>query len=104
MDLPNKQACLKAGNANCSFETMGRTYVEAGACGIPVIGARVGGVPSVVEDGKNGLFVNDPELVGKITHLLDDPGLRSRMAAEGVRLANERFSWRRVGGVRGGPC
>ena len=42
-------------------ETMGRTYFEAGACGIPVLGARVGGVPDVVRHGENGLLVDDPE-------------------------------------------
>lgn len=82
-------------------ETMGRTYFEAGGCGVPVIGARVGGVPSVIEDGKNGLLVDDPEdvdeVAARISQLLADPTLRSRMGAEGVKLAREKFSWERVG-------
>lgn len=82
-------------------ETMGRTYFEAGGCGTPVIASNVGGVPSVVEHGKNGLLVDNPEnvseVVEKITELLDDPGLRERMGAEGIRLAKEKFSWESVG-------
>ncbi|MFO7869934.1 MAG: glycosyltransferase family 4 protein [Kiritimatiellia bacterium] len=38
-------------------EGMGRAFVEAMASGLPVIGAAVGGVPSLIEDGKNGLLV-----------------------------------------------
>lgn len=86
-------------------ETMGRTYFEAGGCGIPVIGARVGGVPSVIEDGKNGLLVDDPEDVeevsGVVSQLLSDPALRAKMGAEGVKLAAEKFSWERVGNAFG---
>ena len=37
------------------------------------------------------------EVVEKITELLDDPGLRERMGAEGIRLAKEKFSWESVG-------
>ena len=82
-------------------ETMGRTYFEAGGCGIPVVAANVGGVPSVVEHGKNGLLVDDPEnvdeVVEKVTTLLDNPELRERMGSEGIRLATEKFSWKMVG-------
>lgn len=82
-------------------ETMGRTYMEAGACGIPVVASRVGGVPSVVEDGKNGLLINNPEsvdeLVETIEIVLQQPKLRSSMGAEGVRLANGKFSWEKIG-------
>lgn len=82
-------------------ETMGRTYFEAGGCGIPVIGARVGGVSSVIEEGKNGLLVDDPEdvseVVDKIRYLLENPHERKRMGGEGVKLAKEKFSWARVG-------
>ena len=81
-------------------ESMGRTYFEAGGCGIPVIGARVGGVPSVIEDGKNGVLVNEPdnvsEVAAKIRQLLLNPRDRRRMGEEGVRLARDKFSWKRV--------
>ncbi len=82
-------------------ETMGRTYFEAGACSVPVIGARVGGVPSVVKDGRNGLLVDDPEdekaIASCIERLLRDESLRKRMGAEGLRRARTEFSWERVG-------
>ncbi len=95
----SRDHCLPTGSVD--VETMGRTYFEAGGCGIPVIGARVGGVPSVIDHGCNGLLVDDPENVEevaeKICCLMHNTDLRNQMGAEGVRLANEKFSWNHVG-------
>jgi glycosyltransferase involved in cell wall biosynthesis len=82
-------------------ETMGRTYFEAGACGIPVIGARVGGVPDVVEHERNGLLIDDPEdveaLAACLRRVLADPVLRQRLGAAGLERARTEFSWEAVG-------
>jgi glycosyltransferase involved in cell wall biosynthesis len=32
--------------------------IESMACGVPVVGARAGGIPSLIEDGKTGLLAN----------------------------------------------
>lgn len=89
---------LKSGYLD--VETMGRTYMEAGACGLPVVAARVGGVPSVVNDKVNGLLVDDPldleDIAGKIDRLLADAELRRRMGEAGLEMAREQFSWQRV--------
>jgi len=50
-------------------EGMGRAFIEAMACGIPVIGTKVGGVPEIIVEGKTGYLVplnNEPELAEKI--------------------------------------
>lgn len=81
-------------------ETMGRTYMEAGACGIPVVAAAVGGVPSVVKANVNGLLVQDPEDEQEVCKALDrlfgDEALRKRLGEAGRSLAQERFSWKHV--------
>ena len=81
-------------------ETMGRTYMEAGACGIPVVAANVEGVPSVVIPGVNGLLVDDPknqdEVAAAVDRLLSDTGLRQRLGQTGLKIAREKFSWQRV--------
>ena len=88
-------------NGFWDVETMGRTYFEAGACGIPVIASRVGGVPSVVLHGINGLLINDPEdaheVAASIRRLMDDSKLRRDLGLAGLRLARDEFSWERVG-------
>jgi glycosyltransferase involved in cell wall biosynthesis len=91
----------KLGDGSIDVETMGRTYFEAGACRVPVVAARVGGVPDVVGDGENGLIVDDPEdyetLAQAIQRLLGDTQLRNRLGEAGLRRARDEFSWNRVG-------
>jgi hypothetical protein len=81
-------------------ETMGRTYMEAGACELPVIASRVGGVPSVVQDHVNGLLVEDPldqdEIARNFEILLENAELRQQLGQAGLKMAREQFSWERV--------
>jgi glycosyltransferase involved in cell wall biosynthesis len=68
---------------------------EAGLCRVPVVAARVGGVPEVVLDGENGLLVppEDPHALARaIGSLVGDPELRARMGARGREIALERYS------------
>ena len=41
-------------------ESLGLVGVEALACGVPVIGSNIGGIPGFIEEGKNG-FLFDPD-------------------------------------------
>lgn len=83
-----------------SEETMGRTYMEAGGCGAPVIAATIGGVPEVVAHHSNGLLIGNPEdpaeLANSITLLIENPELRAQLGAAGIRRAQEEFSWKIV--------
>lgn len=81
-------------------EGFGLVFLEANACGKPVIGARAGGVTDAIADGESGLLVpqNDvPALSAAILSLVTDP----RRAQELGRLGRERvlsqFTWQRVG-------
>jgi L-malate glycosyltransferase len=69
------------------------------ACGVPVVASNVGGLPEVVTDGVTG-FLHPPDHVSQMAdsaiRILSDPALHARMAAEGVRLARQRFSANRI--------
>lgn len=64
-----------------------RTVVEARAFGCPAVATNVGGIPTSVTDGKNGLLVppNEPAALAKaMQRLLDDDTLRRRLAQTGI--------------------
>jgi glycosyltransferase involved in cell wall biosynthesis len=65
-------------------EGMGRVIVEAFCRSRPVVGARVGGIADLVEDGRNGLLVEPGDTEGLAAALLrvvDDAALAVRLAA-----------------------
>jgi glycosyltransferase involved in cell wall biosynthesis len=67
-----------------------RVLVEARAFGCPVIGTRVGGIPSSVEDGIDGLLIrpDDPRALAEaILRIARDPALRERLVTGGLRRA-----------------
>jgi glycosyltransferase involved in cell wall biosynthesis len=80
-------------------EGLGTSLLDAMACGKPIVGTLAGGIPEVVEEGETGLLVppRDPEaLADAIVTLLQDPALRERLGANGLRAARHRFSAERM--------
>ena len=70
-------------------EGMGRVLVEAMAAGLPIVASRVGGIPDLVKDGKNGLLVppaDAPALSKAISGLLADKKNRNRMGKAGKKM------------------
>ncbi len=64
-----------------------QTVFEFFACGVPVLGARLGGIPDFVRDGENGLLFggNDRfDLARRLGELIRTPGLVERLRS-GVR-------------------
>jgi glycosyltransferase involved in cell wall biosynthesis len=81
------------------FESFGLVYVEAWACGKPVIGSHAGAIPSVVQDGTDGLLVpprDVPDLTDALTRLLEDESLRHRLGEHGRQKVLERYTWETV--------
>ena len=70
-------------------------YVEAMACGCPVVACQTGGAPEAVRDGETGLLVppSDVEATTRVLgRLLGDAALRRRMGEAGRRRAEEYFA------------
>jgi phosphatidylinositol alpha-1,6-mannosyltransferase len=83
----------------CDVEGFGIVYLEAGACGKPVIGGRSGGVPEAILNGVSGLLV-DPDsaegLASALTRVLTDSELASRLGAQGRSRVVRDFTWQRT--------
>jgi phosphatidyl-myo-inositol dimannoside synthase len=87
-------------NGDC--EGFGIVFLEAAACGLPVIGGLSGGIPDAVKHGVTGLLV-DPTDVDKVSdaivQVLCNKDLALSMGEAGrERVANE-FSLRRQAGL-----
>jgi phosphatidylinositol alpha-1,6-mannosyltransferase len=77
-------------------EGLGMVFLEAAACGRPVVAGTSGGAPEAVQDGVTG-HVFDPRaphvVAATIAGLLDDPARAAAMGAAGRAWVEQRWSW-----------
>lgn len=79
-------------------EAFGLVIAEALACGVPVIGSRIGGIPEVLLDQKTGILTKpgDPEeLARTIEKLVYDKNLRENFSTQGRKHVENNFSLQR---------
>jgi glycosyltransferase involved in cell wall biosynthesis len=82
--------CLPA-----EYESFGQVYIEAMACGCPVIASNSGGGAEIVTDGETGLLVppNDvPATALAIDRMLSDAALRERSITAGLLRVRDYFA------------
>lgn len=80
------------------IEAFGLVTVEAMACGKPVVGSNVGGIPEVIKDGVTGYLVEprDPEdIAEKIVYLLENKDLAKKMGENGRKRTEKNFNMER---------
>ena len=77
-------------------EGFGFVFLEAMACGKPVIGGAHGGIPDIVEDGVTGLLVphGDAErLAAALESLLNNPNRAREMGARGRERVQKEYTF-----------
>lgn len=85
-------------------ESFGLVALEAAACGTPVVAAAVGGLTTLVDDGRTGYLVDSTSqrapaaFADAVARVLDDPLLAGQMGADAVSRAR-RYTWARAASV-----
>lgn len=77
-------------------EGQGVVFVEALSAKAVVVASDAGGITDMIHDESTGLIVpqkNSPAISDSILRLCGDPSLRNRLAENGRRLVEERYSW-----------
>lgn len=76
-------------------EGISNTILEAMACGLPVLAARVGGNAELVAEGETGLLVEAGSVAALrdgLLRLAGDPGVAAAMGRAGRQRAEQQFS------------
>jgi phosphatidylinositol alpha-1,6-mannosyltransferase len=77
-------------------EGLGISYLEASACGLPVIAGASGGAPDAVDEGKSGVVVSgiDNDAIAKaVIKFLNDPKTSKTMGNYGRNWVVEKWRW-----------
>ena len=82
------------------YEGLGFVLDEAMGYGLPIVSTGIGGTPTLVRDGFNGLLVppgDSKALATAITRILQDDDLRIKLSQNSIGVARTFRTWDEVG-------
>src|SRR3989304_984246 len=96
--LPNRET-ESHDQLNGDYEGFGVVFLEASACGKPVIAGNSGGSCEAVVDGVTGLMVDprgESEIAHAIERILEDKSFAGRLGMAGRNRAEKEFDWQHI--------
>ena len=81
------------------YEPFGMVPLEAMACGLPIVGSRVGGLVDTIEDNRTGVLVapQRPDLAARVVRgLLANPERLRALARRGPERVAQKYSWQQA--------
>ena len=78
------------------WEGLPQSLLEAMSCGLPTVVTPVGGIPSLIHDGENGLLIpakNSAAIAEKVDYILSRPGEADRIGANARATIVETYEW-----------
>lgn len=94
--MPNREVF----DSTDSIEGFGISFIEASACGKPVIGGRSGGAVEAIAEGESGFLVLSEaveEFTEAVCKLIEDKDLRKKMGRLGRLRVEKEMDWRTRG-------
>ncbi len=85
--------------STCCYEGFPLVIAEAMACSKPIIASKIGGIPSVIDDGINGILIPPGDvnaLVQKIIFLLKNKELREKLAENAREKVEKEFNQKKM--------
>lgn len=95
-DLPAVYASADVAVAPTFADNVPFWVMEAMSSGLPVVASRVGGIPEVITDGKNGVLIapgSSAALAQALIPLLRDRERRTTLGQAARSSVTERFTW-----------
>lgn len=97
--FPRLERVQEEGGSYIHTETMGRSFCEAMAAGLPIVTSDVGGIREVVRSGIDGFLLDPADDMAKraaLARLIDNPRERANIGRAARQSAEERHSWETV--------